>query len=51
MTVVFQKAGKTDYTIPGLYRPIALLDTITKVMALVVKDKIQYHTESIKVAQ
>jgi len=42
------KTSKTDYTIPGSYRPIALLDTIAKVMASVVKDKIQYHTERLQ---
>ena len=47
-TAVLQKGGCTDYTIPGSYRPIALLDTITKVMASIVKDKIQYHIEKLQ---
>jgi len=47
-TVVLRKAGRTDYTLPGSYRPIALLDTIAKVMASIVKDKIQYHTEKLR---
>ena len=47
-TAVLRKGGRADYTIPGSYRPIALLDTIAKVMASVVKDKIQYHTERLQ---
>ena len=47
-TVVLWKGGRVDYTILGSYRPIALLDTIVKVMASVVKDKIQYHTERLQ---
>jgi len=47
-TVVLWKGGKSDYTIPGSYRPITLLDTIAKVMAAIVKDKIQYHTERLQ---
>ena len=47
-TAVLQKGGRADYTIPGLYRPITLLDTIMKVMASVIKDKIQYHTERLQ---
>ena len=47
-TAVLRKGGRTDYTVPGSYRPIALLDTIAKVMASIVKDKIQYHTEKLQ---
>ena len=47
-TAVLWKGGRADYTIPESYRPIALLDTIAKVMASVVKDKIQYHTERLQ---
>jgi ribonuclease HI len=47
-TVVLRKAGRTDYTNPGSYRPIALLDTIAKVLASIVKDKIQFHTEKLQ---
>ena len=47
-TVVLQKAGRTDYTIPGSYRPIALLNTVAKVMVSIVKDKIQYHTKRLQ---
>jgi hypothetical protein len=46
--VVLRKAGRTDYTNPGSYRPIALLDTIAKVLASIVKDKIQFHTEKLQ---
>ena len=47
-TAVLWKGGQTDYTVPGSYRQIALLDTITKVMAAIVKDKIQYHMEKLQ---
>ena len=47
-TVVLRKGGKPDYTVPGAYRPIALLDTIWKVMASVMKGKIQYYTEKLQ---
>jgi hypothetical protein len=43
-----RKGGKTDYTQPGAYQPIALLDTIGKVMALVMKEKIQYYMEKLQ---
>jgi len=46
--VVLRKGGKPDYTIPGAYRPIALLDTIGKVMASVMKGKIQHYTEKLQ---
>jgi ribonuclease HI len=44
-TVVLQKPGKPDYTIPKAYRPIALTDTIAKVLSSCVADTIVYHTE------
>ena len=47
-TAVLWKGGRADYTIPGSYRPIALLDTIAKVMATIIKDKIQHHTEKLQ---
>jgi hypothetical protein len=31
-TVVLRKPGKDDYTVPRVYRPIALLNTISKIM-------------------
>jgi hypothetical protein len=34
--------------VPNAYRPIALLDTIGKVMASVVKEQLQYHMERLQ---
>jgi len=47
-TVVLRKQGKSDYTVPNAYRPIALLNTIGKVMASVIKEQLQYHTEKLQ---
>ena len=47
-TAVLRRGGRTDYTILGSYQPIALLDTTAKVMASIIKDKIQYHTEKLQ---
>ena len=33
ITQVLRKPGKPNYTVPGAYRPIALLDTIGKVLS------------------
>ncbi|KAA1478292.1 hypothetical protein DENSPDRAFT_748331, partial [Dentipellis sp. KUC8613] len=31
-TVVLRKPGKSDYSLPGAYRPIALIRTISKIL-------------------
>ena len=38
VTRVLQKPGKPNYGVPGAYRPIALLDTIGKVLSLCVAE-------------
>ncbi|KAG2335807.1 hypothetical protein BDR05DRAFT_844096, partial [Suillus weaverae] len=35
-TVVLQKPGKADYTIPKAYRPIALINTTCKILTAIV---------------
>ncbi len=44
-TVVLRKPGKDDYTVPKAYRPIALLNTIGKIMDAVIAKRISYITE------
>lgn len=44
-TVVLRKSGKSDYTSPKAYRPIALLNTIGKLMDSILARRISYATE------
>jgi hypothetical protein len=44
-TIVLRKPGKDDYTTPKAYRPIALLNTIGKLMDMVIAKRISYATE------
>ena len=39
-TVVLRKEGKVDYLIPGSYRPIALENTLSKILERVIADYI-----------
>src|SRR6266568_593548 len=39
-TVILQKEDKTDYLIPGNYRPIALKNTLSKILKKVIVDHI-----------
>jgi len=39
MTVVLRKKGKADYLIPGSYRPIALENTLSKILEKVIADR------------
>jgi Reverse transcriptase (RNA-dependent DNA polymerase) len=45
-TVVLRKPMKPDYTKPNAYRPIALENTIEKVLESVITDILSYLTES-----
>lgn len=47
-TVVLHKPGKTNYTIPNAYRPIALLDVIAKVLLSCVKEVLKYNMEMLQ---
>jgi len=40
MTVILQKEGKADYLILGSYRPIALENTLSKILEKVIADRI-----------
>lgn len=42
ITVVPQKPGKDDYTQPKAYRPIALLNTLGKVMEAIIANQLSY---------
>jgi len=44
-TVVLRKPGKPKYDIPKAYRPIALLNTLWKVLTVVVVGQLTYMTE------
>jgi Reverse transcriptase (RNA-dependent DNA polymerase) len=44
-TVVIRKPGKSDYTDPKAYRPIALLSTIGKVLEAVLATRLSYLVE------
>ena len=43
MTVILQKPGKPDYSIPKAYRPIQLLEVFGKVMERIQARRIVYH--------
>ena len=45
-TVVLRKPGKPHYDVPKAYRPIALLNTMWKVMTAIVADQITFITEN-----
>jgi YD repeat-containing protein len=44
-TIVLRKPNKDDYTAPKAYRPIALLNTIGKLMDSIIAKRISYVTE------
>src|SRR5271168_2650149 len=47
ITVAVRKPGKPDYTIANAYRPIALFDTMAKVLSSCVKDILEHHTDKL----
>lgn len=48
ITVALRKLGKSDYTEPKAYRPVALMNTLGKIMDTVLARRIQYITETSK---
>ncbi|KAF4228839.1 hypothetical protein CNMCM8980_000121 [Aspergillus fumigatiaffinis] len=44
--VVLRKPGKPDYTAPGAYRPISLLNTLGKILEAVMAKRLLYWAES-----
>jgi ribonuclease HI len=45
MTVVLRKPGKPRYDVPKAYRPIALLNTLGKVLTSIIAEQLTYYTE------
>ncbi|KAK4071132.1 hypothetical protein Purlil1_13494 [Purpureocillium lilacinum] len=45
-TVVIRKPGKDNYTVPKAYRPIALLNTLGKVMDAIIATRLSYIAET-----
>lgn len=45
-TIVLRKPGKDNYTVPKSYRPIALLNTIGKVMDAIIATRLSYLAET-----
>ena len=44
-TIVLRKPGKPRYDIPKAYRPIALLNTLSKVMTSIVAEQLTFYSE------
>lgn len=44
-TVVLRKPGKPSYSVPKAYRPVALLNTIPKLLAAIIAEDISYMAE------
>lgn len=40
--MVLQKLGKPDYSIPRAYRPISLLNTLRKLLEIVIARRLSY---------
>ena len=45
ITVVLRKANKKDYSLPGSYRPVALENTLGKILKKIVVERIQKAVE------
>ncbi|KAI7950909.1 hypothetical protein MJO29_009583 [Puccinia striiformis f. sp. tritici] len=45
-TIIIRKFGKSDYTVPGAYRPIALLNTLGKVFEAIIADRLTFWAET-----
>jgi hypothetical protein len=46
MIVVLRKPGKPDYSAPGAYRPISLLNTLRKLLEAVIAKRLSYYAET-----
>ena len=47
-TVVLRKPGKPRYDVPKAYRPIALLNTMGKVLTSIIAEQLIYYTEKFR---
>jgi hypothetical protein len=47
-TVVLRKPGKPKYNVPKAYRPIALLNTMVKVLTAILAEQMMYYAEQHK---
>jgi len=45
ITVALRKPGKDDYSQPKSYRPVALMNTIGKVLDTILARRVQYYAE------
>nr|XP_036581842.1 zinc knuckle [Colletotrichum truncatum]KAF6790285.1 zinc knuckle [Colletotrichum truncatum] len=45
-TIVLRKPGKDNYTVPKAYRPIALLNTVGKIMDAIIAERLSYLAET-----
>ena len=48
MTVIIRKLGKADYTTPNTHHPIALLNTMAKVLSACVAEDLVQAAEALK---
>ena len=48
ITIVLRKPGKPKYDTPKAYRPIALLNTLGKVMTAIAAEQLTYYTDKYK---
>lgn len=46
VTVALRKPGKSNYSVPASYRPIALLDTLSKLLEFILARRISYLAET-----
>jgi hypothetical protein len=46
LIAVLRKPGKPDYSIPGAYRPISLLNTLGKLLEAVMAKRLSYYAET-----
>ncbi|KAI9035202.1 reverse transcriptase family protein [Aspergillus affinis] len=46
--VVLKKPGKSDYSLPGVYRPISLLNTLGKILEAVIARRLSFWAETYK---
>ncbi len=44
-TIVIRKPSKSKYTVPKAYRPIALLNTMSKLLTAIIAEQLTYYTE------